>query len=133
MATQWVVPAAKVTLSARQWLALESLLDQGNVTRAAESAGVTRKTLHAWTKLPAFASEYRDARRRQVAAAGASLQRYAGVAAATLVTLMADRNVSPAVRLAAAKTVLELSIRAIEVEDIAARLDALEQGQAVAR
>jgi hypothetical protein len=55
------------------------------------------------------------------------LQKASAQAVAVLVSLMADRETPATVRIAAAKTVLEQSFRACELEDIDARLTALER------
>ena len=44
-----------------------------------------------------------------------------------LETVMNDGDEKGATRVAAARTVLETAIKAVELEDLAARLDALEQ------
>lgn len=133
MTTKCAVSTENETLSAKQWTFLESLLATGEMTASAAAAGVSRRTAHVWVKLPQFDAAYRAERRRLLQTATATLQRYAVGAARTCVTLMADRTIAPAVRLAAARTILDLAFRGAEIEDIGSRLDALEQGQETAR
>jgi hypothetical protein len=113
-------------LTPAQYKAVSALLSEPTVRKAAEVAGVKERTVYNWLKLPAFADEYRSARREATQQAIARLQQYSGHAAATLVQLMAAGNPA-AVRLAAASKVLDLAIKWVELEDITARLDALER------
>lgn len=133
MTAKCAVSTENENLSPKQWLALESLIESGNLTHAAEAAKVSRRTLHAWLKLPQFEREYRAARRRLVQTAVAGLQRHTGAAAATLVVIMRNTEVAPAVRVTAAAKILEFALRAIELDDIGARLDALEALEAERR
>jgi hypothetical protein len=114
-------------LSVRQHKALNALMVEPSVSRAALACEVPERTLRAWLKWPAFADEYRAARREATQQAIARLQQASGAAVNVLLTIM-TRDTSPAVvRLNAARTVLELAIKAVELEDLAARLDALER------
>ena len=62
----------------------------------------------------------------------AQLQRSAAGAAATLATIAEDKAERGHVRVQAARAVLELAIRAVELEDLDARLKALEERYAAA-
>ena len=55
------------------------------------------------------------------------MQQATGPAATVMLRLMTDVNVPPAVRLRAAECVFDHAIQGIELEDIDARLAALEQ------
>ncbi len=55
---------------------------------------------------------------------------YAGV---TILKLMTDQNVPPAVKLRAAEAVFGLALRGVEVEDIDTRVAALEASAEAAR
>jgi len=111
--------------TARQHKALAALLAEPSIRKAAEASGVPERTLYAWLKDTAFAAEYRVMRRDATSQAIARIQQFSGHAAATLVQLMASPN-PPAIRLAAASKILELAIKSVEVDDITARLEALE-------
>jgi hypothetical protein len=117
------------TLTPAQHKAVSALLSEPSVRKAAEVAGVKERTVYHWLKTPAFADEYRSARREATQQAIARLQQYSGHAAATLVALMASGNPA-AVRLAAASKVLDLAIKSVELEDLSARLEALEKAHA---
>jgi hypothetical protein len=114
-------------LTPKQEHGIAALLTEPSITKAAEKAGVTERTLHRWLGDPAFAAAYRQARREAVGQATARLQQIATHAVTVLLRVMADTKTPASVRVAAAKTVLEFAIKAVELEDIEARLAALEE------
>lgn len=117
-------------LNTRQHNAIAALLVEPTIRKAATAAGVPERTLYGWLKEPGFSAQYREARREAVAQSIARLQTYSSEAATTLYTVMKNTKASPAVRLMAARSVLEFAIKAVELEDIQARLEALEQAHA---
>lgn len=112
-------------LTPAQHRAVSALLEQPSVRKAAEVAGVKERTLYHWLKNGEFAAAYRTARREATQQAIARLQQVSGAAVAVLCQLMTSST--PAVRLGAARTVLEFAVKAVEIEDLTARLEALEQ------
>lgn len=114
-------------LTPAQHRAVLALLNEPTVRKAAEVAEVKERTLFHWLRTsPMFIDEYRSARREATRQAIGRLQQYSGAAAGTLVQLMAAGN--PAVvRLGAARAVLEFAIKAVELEDLEARLKQLEE------
>jgi hypothetical protein len=119
---------ANDTLTPAQHRAVSALLSETSVRKAAEAAGVKERTLYNWLKTSAFADEYRAARREATQQAIARLQQMSGSAVIVLCQLMAHST--PAVKLGAARTVLEFAIKAVELEDMQARLAALEAAYA---
>jgi len=112
-------------LSRRREVALAALLTSPSVTAAAEAVGVSEKTLRNWLHEVSFAGEYRARRREVVEHAVGVLQRAAAFAAGTL-----DRNMTcgaPAVEVRAAAIVLEQSLKAVELTDLAERVEQLER------
>jgi hypothetical protein len=114
-------------LTPAQHKAVSALLTEPSVRKAAEAAGVQERRLYRWLKEPDFAEAYRTARREATQQAIARLQQASGAAVSILLTLMARDTSPPAIRLAAARTVLEMAVKSVELEDLAARLEALEQ------
>jgi hypothetical protein len=92
-------------------------------------SGIPEKTIYNWLKNNAFEAAYREARRAAVQQATARLQYASSAAVAVLCQLMASGNPA-AVRLGAASKVLDTAFKAIELDDIAARLAALEERHA---
>lgn len=119
-------PDDKLTPS--QYRALAELLVQPSIRKAAEASGVKERTLYTWLKQPDFAEAYRLARREATQQAIARLQQISGHAVMVLYSLMTSSTA--AVKLGAVRTVLEFAIKAVEIEDLAARLEALEKAYA---
>jgi len=103
------------------------LLSEPNLEAAAKAAGVSPVTFWRWFKLPAFARAYREARREAVGRAIALLQQASGEAVGVLRQVMNDADVLPAARVTAARSVLEFSLKAVELEDLEARLADVER------
>ena len=113
----------------RHEAALAALLSEPTMEAAARKTGVSISTMSRLMEIPEFQEKYRQARRDSVSAATCALQRHAAGAVATLAAVMDNPEAPPAVRVSAARAVLELAYRAVEVEDVLARLDALEQAR----
>ena len=80
-----------------------------------------------WLKLPEFQAAYRQARREAFGQAVARLQQGTSAAATTLLKIMIDPSAPASVRVRAADSVFDHAAKAIEIEDIEARVAALEQ------
>ena len=107
--------------------AIAALLTQRNLDEAAKAIGIAPNTLLKWMKEPEFDAAYRAARRLAFSQSIARLQQASSAAVTTVLKLMVDTNAPPSTRLRAADIVLERTSKAIELEDIEARLAALEQ------
>jgi transposase-like protein len=110
--------------------AVAALLSSKSVEDAARTIGVNANTLLRWLEVPAFRDAYRKARREAVHQSVARMQQATGAAAITILKLMTDASVPPAVRLRAAECVFDHAIQGIELEDIETRVTALEQATA---
>jgi len=106
--------------------AVAAMLTQRNVEEAARSVGISVATLMRWQKLPEFQTAYREARRAAVWQALARLQQGTSAAATTLLKMLIDPNTPASVRVRAAEAIFNHSAKAIEIEDIEARVAALE-------
>jgi hypothetical protein len=107
--------------------AIAALLTQRTVEDAARVAGVSLATLIRWMKIPEFDADYRAARRAAYGQSIARLQQGCSAAVSVLLKVMADPSSPPSVRVRAADSVLDHSAKAIEIEDIEARLAELER------
>jgi DNA-binding MurR/RpiR family transcriptional regulator len=114
-------------LSQKQERALVALLDCGEIKKAAAAAGVNEATLWRWLQSPDFQSRYRAARRQLVETATAQLQSDCTIAARVLREMAEDREAPASSRVAAARTILEQSIGAIELMDLQERVEMLEK------
>jgi hypothetical protein len=113
--------------------AIVALLTQGNLEEAARSIDIDPKTLLRWMKEPEFDASYREARRLAFAQSIARLQQAASAASSTLLKIMIDPSSPASCRLRAADSVLSHAAKAIEIEDIDARLSELERASEAAR
>lgn len=106
---------------------IAALLTQRSYEEAARSAGISLATLTRWQKIPEFDKAYREARRDAFRQSVARLQQASGAAVTVLLKVMADPASPPSVRVRAADSVLDHSAKAIEIEDIEARVAELER------
>ncbi len=104
-----------------------ALLNEPTLGKAAEAVGVGQKTLYRWLRAPAFSRAYHRARRDAFGQAIALTQRYAPLAVNTLVKVMADHDAPHHAKVSAATTLLRFGREGIELDDLAARVEALEQ------
>jgi hypothetical protein len=106
---------------------IAALLSQRNIEEAARFVNIGTKTLLRWLQLPEFDRAYREARRAAFSQSIARLQQASSAAAATLLKIMVDPSAPAASRIRAADSVLGHAAKAIEIEDIEARVSELER------
>ncbi len=119
--------ATTENLTPKQELLLVALLATGEAKRAAEQAGVSETSAWRWLQTEAFQTRYRAARRQLVEVAMSQLQADCGAAARVLREVAEDASVLASSRVAAAKTILELSIKAVELIELQERIQRLEE------
>jgi len=108
----------------RQERAIVALLAEPSIEAAAKTAEVSDVTIWRWMKQPEFRSKLRDARRAVVEGAIGRLQAAATEAVDTL-----RRSLTcgiPSVEVRAATVILDQAIRAVELFDLAERVEHLE-------
>lgn len=110
--------------SAKQEKSLAALLTEKDLRSAAAKAGVSETTLWRWLKEDDFLAEYRRLRRDAVEQAAAQLQQASSEAVETLRKNLSCGN--PTAENVAAKTILEQSIKTIEILDLQERLEQIE-------
>jgi transposase-like protein len=113
-------------LSHKQERAIAALLVAPSVTAAAQQIGVNENTLLRWLKDAAFQTTYRDARRAVVQHAIVQVQRATAEAVETLRNVMQAADAPASAKVSAAKAILETAVKAVELEDLEARITALE-------
>ena len=114
-------------LSRNQERAISALLLHPSMSKAATAAGVGEVTLWRWLQIPEFKDRYRLARREAVGQAVGHLQSACGVAVLALTDISQDVNNPASARVSAARTVLEMALKGVELEDLAVRVEELEQ------
>jgi len=106
--------------------AVAAMLTQRNIEEAARSVGISTATLMRWQKLPEFQEAFREGRRAAFGQCIARLQQASGVAVSVLLKVLADPATPASVRVRAVDSVLSHAAKGIEIEDIEARVAALE-------
>lgn len=107
--------------------AVAAMLTQRTVEEAARSVGISTATLMRWQKEPEFDAQYRQAKRAAFGQTIARLQQGSPAAVTTLFKLMLDAATPPSTRARCSEAIINFASKAIELEDIEARLAALER------
>ena len=113
-------------LSPKKQKAILALLEQPSIQMAATTIGIGETTLHRWLNDKDFKDSFRAAKQQIVTQAISRLQNNAGKAITCLVDIMDDKNSPPSTRVSAARTILEMTNKAVEIEDLQARLESIE-------
>jgi transposase-like protein len=107
--------------------AIVALLNKQTVRDAAQAVGVGETTLYRWLHDSTFQEAYREAKYEIVQQTLSQLQKASGEAARVLQEIMNDSKVSAYTRVAAARIILETSIKAVEIDTLQARITKLEE------
>ena len=107
--------------------AVAAVLTQRNIEEAAKAVGIATNTLLSWMKVPEFQKTYREAKRAAYSQAIARLQQATSAAATTVLKTMIDPATPASVRVRAAEAIFNHAAKAIEIEDIDARVTELER------
>jgi hypothetical protein len=118
---------SRAKLGRKKETAIAALLAQRNTEEAARVANVGLRTLYRWQKDPEFDAAYRAARRAAFGQTTARLQQGSSAAATILMKLMLDANTPASTRVRAAEIIVIHASKAIEIEDIEARVAELEK------
>lgn len=113
-------------LSRTQEALISALLLAPTLGDAAHAAGIGEVTAWRWLKDAAFQTAYREARRAVVQQAITQVQRATGEAVETLRVVMQNPEAPASAKVSAAKAILETAVKAVELEDLEARIAALE-------
>jgi hypothetical protein len=107
--------------------AIAALLSHRTLDEAARAVGIAPNTLLRWQQEPEFDKAYRKARRAAFGQCTARLQQASSAAVSAVLKVMVDPNAPASTRLRAADIVLAHAAKAIEIEDIEARVSELER------
>src|SRR5690606_14266838 len=103
-----------------------ALMKEPSIAKAAGSIGIGERSLLRWLREPAFTKADRLTRREAFSQAIAMTQRYAPLAVATLARIMTEQSASTTAKVSAANAILRVGREGIELDDLAARIEALE-------
>ena len=107
--------------------AILALLSQRNVEEAARVAKIAARTLYRWMNDREFDTAYREAKRAAFSQSIARLHQMSSAAVSTLGKVMVDPTTPPSTKVRAADSILNHTAKAIEIEDIEARVSELER------
>jgi hypothetical protein len=110
----------------RQQLVI-ALLQHPSLEKAAKSVGISPVTAWRISKSPEFQEEYRQVRRDAFQQSLALLQQAGSIAVSTLLKIMRDPSAPAAARVHAAEFVLRHAAESFEAEELAARVQSIEQ------
>ena len=119
--------ARRTLLTARQQKAIPILIATRTLQAAAPLVGVSRFTLGRWLTLPAFQEAYRDARHVLMDEAFSLLQKSCVQAVEVMTEILENPESPDMVRLRAAHMVLDIAVRGRAVQELEARIVAVEQ------
>ncbi len=114
-------------LSANQLKAVKALIAHETVSDAAKACNLARDTVYRYMRDPIFDHELKKAKRLLVNRAILSLQQSCRHAATALAQICRDEDAPPSARVAAAREILNQTMKAIEIEGIEERLQDLEK------
>lgn len=117
-------------LSPKQEEAIVALLNEPTVAKAAAACEVGERTLYRWLDEPPFSAAYRKARREAFAQAIGLVRKYTPLAVNTLAKILVDPVAPHSARVSAATAMLKFSRESLELDDLAARVAALEGASA---
>jgi hypothetical protein len=107
--------------------AIAALLTQRTAEDAARSIGIGPATLRRWQKDPEFQAALREAMKDAYRQTIGRMHHLSSAAVSMLGKVMMDPGTPPATKVRAADSLLNHTAKAIEIEDIDARLKELEQ------
>ncbi len=116
-------------LDRNQQKALAALLSCPTVTEAAKKSRLSEATLFRYLRADEFKATYRRARSEIVEHAISQMQRDCSIATKTLCEVCEDAGAPAGARMTAAKSILDGAIKAVEIQDLAERVEQWELEQ----
>ena len=107
--------------------ALAALVSHSTVRQSAAASGIPERTLWRFLERPDFSERLEAEKGKLIATASDSLKSKLTAATTTLANVMEDVDTPPQVKVTAARTILEFSLRYSEMADVLHRLDELER------
>lgn len=105
----------------------QAMFEHGSVQKAAAALDMSEVTVWRWTRKPEFQEAYHEVRRETLSRTGSRLLQGTPAAATTMVKVMLDPSAPHSVRLRAAESIMQHSVKTYELEDVGLRLKRLEK------
>lgn len=113
--------------SRKEEQAIIALLTASTIKEAANMVGIGEATLWRWMQESSFKEKFRSAKKQAFSQTVSRLQQSSGEAVETLRTIMNDITAPAPSRVTAAKSILEMAMKAVEFEELEARVEQLEE------
>jgi hypothetical protein len=107
--------------------AIAALLSHGTLGQAAVASDISESTLRRWLKEPHFQAAYGQAKRQLLEGTINRLRSIGDDAVDGLSEVVKDKNSPAGARVSAGRAILEIMLKAVEAQDLADRLDKLEE------
>jgi transposase len=114
-------------LTGKQDKMIASLLEHRTIGEAASAIGVAASTIYRWLQEPDFQEAYQKARHQVVQQAISYLQHTCSEAVEALREVIMCKDTPPSSRVMAARTILDFSLKGIELDDLVSRIEKLER------
>lgn len=114
-------------INSKQEKAIAALLTEPTIKLAAKKTGIGETTLYRWMQEETFDKAYKEARKKALDQTIFRLQQTTTDAVQTLKDVMVDKESPASSRVTAAKTVLEMSFKAYELQDLASKIEDMER------
>lgn len=114
-------------LTPEQTQAIIALVNSKTIRDASKQVKIPESNIYRWLKQKDFQAAYREAKRQTVSQAITLLQKSCTDAVKTLQDVMKDKEAPATSKVAAAKTILEISTKMVEQEEIISRIEELEE------
>jgi hypothetical protein len=118
-----------VKLSGAQNKAVLAMLSGSNFLEASQTAGVSQSTMWRWMREPDFKQALRDGRLELMEGAIGRIQQACSEAVEVLRSVMNNQESPCSSRVTAAKCVIEMALKAVELQDLEQRIIALEKAE----
>lgn len=106
---------------------IAALLTCSSLPAAAADCGVSERTLRRWLQDESFARRYRQERTRILESTFNLLRQKSVAAVETLANVANDKEALASARVSAARSVVELAIKGVELQDLEQRITELEE------
>jgi polyhydroxyalkanoate synthesis regulator phasin len=121
------VPDADDAFNARELAFIEALAEGQTIREASTGAGVPYTTARRWRKRVDVQAAIRELAREAVQAGTLSLGQGAASAAKALRAIAAGEEAAEGPRVSACRSILEIGLRVLEVDELSERLERLEE------
>lgn len=115
-----------MTITTKKEKFMLALISEPTIKKAYEKINISNNTAYKWLNDKEFQQAFIKFKRELMKTTTARLQTYTLQAVEVLAKIMQDENAPPNARVQSVRTILEYAYKGIELEDIAVRVERLE-------